>query len=468
MRILLATHGFPPEQVGGVELHTRELAFELARLGQQIFVVAGTLERSARPGELTLRRESIQDPAGQRIEVARIARHDLYFDHWHKSLSADVARAFRELLLEFRPDIVHVQHWIRLSRDLVTVAARAGIPSVVTLHDSWASCPIVFRVRPDTLRACDAIVGPHPCIACAERVPPRTPWVPTDSAYMLLALRQRDIAREIDLARARIAPSRAHARALERWLGRASDSLDVEIIAPCAQPLAPRSARDGAGLKSSLRNLGLTTWSQIARHKGLDVLIEAFKLASARLTGERSLSLHVLGAVADPGHFAELREATAGTRVSWGKAHEQPENSLAQIFVSSSRAHESYGVSVDEAAGLGLALLLPDAPAFLERFQDVALFYASGSASSLADEIVRLAHEPARLESARRAAVQYASRLSSNGSHAQRHLTLYERAVAAGAPATAPENWFDARMSMQATLEWDRALSQRTALELGQ
>ena len=38
------------------------------------------------------------------------------------------------------------------------------------------------------------------------------------------------------------------------------------------------------------------------------------------------------------------------------------------------------------------------------------------------------------LERAQRAALEYASRLPANSSIAQRHLTLYERAIRAGAP----------------------------------
>ena len=71
-----------------------------------------------------------------------------------------------------------------------------------------------------------------------SRSRPRTPWIPRESAYLLLSERQRDIGRELDLARVRIAPSREHARALERELGRATDSLPVEIVAPLVNTYA--------------------------------------------------------------------------------------------------------------------------------------------------------------------------------------------------------------------------------------
>jgi len=471
VRILIAVHGFPPELVGGTELHARELALALARAGHTIFIVAGTVE-PAKPGEIELRRGVLEGSRGERIEVARIARGDLYFDHWHKSLHSGVSQAFRELLREFRPDVVHVQHWIRLSRDLVAAAAREGIPSVVTLHDSWASCPIVFRVRPDTLRACDAIVGPHPCIACAGKLPPRTPWVSTESAFMLLAERQRDIARELELARAVIAPSQAHARAVERHLGRAPETLLVEVIPPCVCEAALDALPARARPERPPTILHLATWSQIARHKGLEILMTGFRFALEQLAGEKSLVLDVHGGESDPVHAAELRAIALDAPVRWKGAFAPGElgrvvDPRAQLFVSASRAHESYGLTVDEAARLGLALLLPDAPVYLERFRGVAEFYSAGDANSLAEQIARFARDPVRLGRARQRASEFAASLPSNTDLAQRHLDLYGRAIAAGAPEALAETWFDARMSAAATAEWDRALSARTAQELG-
>ncbi|HUR28316.1 MAG TPA: glycosyltransferase [Planctomycetota bacterium] len=469
MKILLVAHGFPPEQVGGVELHTQALAFALARRGHTVLVVAGTLAKSSVAEGIEVRRERVTGEDNERIDVARIARHDLYFDHWHKSLDAGVARAFRDLLREFTPDVVHVQHWLRLSRDLVAVAAREGVPSVVTLHDAWSSCPIVFRVKPGTHEACDAAVGPSPCVKCAGRVPPRTPWIPIENGYLLLAERQRDIARELQLARAVITPSAAHARALERHLGLAEGALAAAVIAPCPprapRALAPRSADDTAVLR-------IATWSQIARHKGLDVLVEAFLAASAQLAGTARLELEILGAEAEPEFAASLRARTSGAPVRWKGAFPpaDPGASLdarVALFVSASRAEESYGVSVDEAARLGLALLLPDAPAWLERCGGVAEFYARGDAGALAAKLVELAREPERLSSARNRALDFAARLPSLESIVTRHEEIYARALSAGAPTVAPASWFDARMASEATLAWDRALSSRTAAELG-
>jgi hypothetical protein len=83
------------------------------------------------------------------LTIVSVQRPDLFFDHWQKSRSVPVAERFVELLREERPAVLLVHHWIRLTRDLVFLAAREGIPAVVFLHDHWTSCLRVFRVRPD-------------------------------------------------------------------------------------------------------------------------------------------------------------------------------------------------------------------------------------------------------------------------------------------------------------------------------
>jgi len=468
VKILFACHGFPPEQGGGVESSAAELALTLAGRGHRVTVVSGSLQRSPDPGRTAILRGELRGAQGERVEVLRLARSDLYFDHWHKSSCAAAAQAFRDVLREQRPDLVHVQHWLRLSRDLVCVAAREKIPAVITLHDSFASCPIVFRVRTDTRLACSAPVGPHPCIGCAGRIAPRTPWVSREAAFLLLAERQRDLERELELARALIAPSQAHARALERDLGRPANSLACEVIAPRARVEAPpRVVAAGDSTR-----LVLVSWSHIAPHKGIDLLLEAFLAARESLAGRVELDLQIHGAPADLEYAAEMRRRGAGLPLRWGGEYGPVDLSAridpaARVFVSATRAHESYGLSVDEAAGLGLALLLPDAPVFLERCGAIAEFFVSGDSASLGAQLVRLALEPARVARAQRAAQDWALRLPGRAELAERHEAVYARALVQGAPAASPPAWFEARLNAQAIEEWDRALSRRSAAELG-
>lgn len=146
MKVLFAVHGYPPELRGGTEGSTQALARSAAAHGMEVMVVAGSLEHGE---EFSISEDVDRDPrTGAGVRVRRMHRSDLYFDHWQKLHSDEVGRAFSSILEEWRPDVVHVMHWLRLSDDLVLRAARAGIPSLVTLNDHLSSCLLSLRVHP--------------------------------------------------------------------------------------------------------------------------------------------------------------------------------------------------------------------------------------------------------------------------------------------------------------------------------
>lgn len=464
MKIFLVAHGWPPELGGGVELSVAESARALARRGHRVTVVAGTLRVASNASEAAVERTSETCAGGEAIEVIRIARGDLYFDHWHKGRSAAVGAAFRGLLRELSPDVVHLHHWLRLSTDLVAIAARERVPALITLHDSFASCPIVFRVRPDTRESCEVPVGANPCLACAGQVPPRTPWVKREEGFLRLGERQRELERELRTAVVRIAPSAAHAARVTRTLGLPDDALAFECLPPRARPnfeAAPKRAPLERG-----GPLVVCAWSELSRHKGADVVVDAVLGARARLAGQRELRLEWHGREVDRDWARRLAERakSAGDGVTFTGAYEPAElparvDRTAQIFVHAPRAAESYGLCVDEAASLGLGLVLADAPAWVERVGRSALFFASGDARALEQALVELAGDDAGVRALQERAQLFASGLPDADTLAAAHEALYARALAAGAPSIAAEGWFESRLNRESIAIWDRAMS---------
>jgi glycosyltransferase involved in cell wall biosynthesis len=96
---------------------------------------------------------------------------DYTFDD--KYLDPRVDEAFREMMREFKPDVVHVGHLGHLSTGIVAIARHEfHVPVVVTLHDYWLSCFRGQLVDPD-LRLCS---GPSDdgCFKCARSAYKRT------------------------------------------------------------------------------------------------------------------------------------------------------------------------------------------------------------------------------------------------------------------------------------------------------
>ena len=467
MKVCLVAHGYPPELLGGTEQAVQGLARGLVAGGDEVVVVAGSLDH----GPQFRISEATDEVDGRPFRVVRLHRGDLYFDHWQKSASTPVAEAFREILRVEQPDVVHVHHWIRLSRDLVATAAALGIPAVVTLHDLWTSCLVTFRVKPDTREFCEASLAPNPCLDCAKLVPPRTPWVSTENLFMAFAARREDLARELDLARAVIAPSRSHADNLARFLGLGDVARDLRVVAPGREletaeqpPLAP---------PADLGRLVLGSWGHMTPLKGADLVIGAVRrLADA--VGKERVELHLAGEEPDAAFATRLDTAAEGLPVTRhggypaGGLAAHPV-SAAHVMVSGTRAPESWGLVVDEAAALRLPMVLPRAGAFVERFEEGrgALFYQPGDEAGLAAVLRRLLDEPELLPALRASLPATESIAPGVAAHVAAVRGIYDEVVAAGPPAPPPDEWWRARMQYEAEKQWDEALSRTPPEELG-
>jgi len=457
VKVVLALHGYPPELIGGTEAAVQALARGLVLCGHDVCVVAGSLAHGP-----AFRRT--QETQADGVRVVRLHRSDLYFDHWQKSFSADVSEAFAEILAEERPDVLHVHHWIRLSRDLVAVGARAGVPAVITLHDYWPTCLVTFRVRPDTQEACGVDLAPDPCLACAALVPPRTPWLPRERQMMELYQHKADLLRELVLARAVIAPTQSHATAVAGFLGLDPAALNV-VVLPHGRDLdLPQRTPEPSA------KLVLGTWGNLHPLKGTDVVLSALRA----LPDPSRVRLHVAGAEVLPAYAARLRELATGLDVAFHGAFEVAGLAThpvggAHVMVSGSRARESFGLVLDEAAALGMPMLLPRAGAFPERLQEGrgALFYAPGDPLALTAVIRRLLDEPGLLAALRRSLPPPAALAPTQAEHVERVLAVYAAARAAGPPEAPARDWWEARLRRAEQRDWDQALSQRSPEELG-
>ncbi len=470
MKVLFALHGYPPELMGGTENTVRAQARALVARGHEVVVVAGSMNWQSE--SLTSRDTDTDPTTGTSYPIYRIHRTDLYFDHWQKSASPKASRAFRKILREETPDLVHVQHWIRLSRDLVAVAAQEGIPAVVTLHDLWTTCLLTFRVRPNAEALCEEKLGISPCIRCAGEIPPKTPWVTREAAAIAFAERQSDVFRELELARAIVTPSRAHAQAIETFLGRAADSLEAEVIPPgrefesdlaSAQPALSDPAANGG-------QLILGAWGHLDPIKGLDLVLDAI----SQLDDPARVTLHVAGAEVNPAFADAIHRRAEGLDVHFHGAFEVSDLathpvSRVHAMVSGSRAHESWGLVLDEAWHLGLPALLPNRGAFRDRLEGErgGFTFESGDSASLSHGITRLLGEPGLLNKLR-ASIPPAGEIAPTLDQMVTRLEeVYTRAVAAGAPPAPEDQSMQDLVRARALEEWDKSLSRRSSVELG-
>lgn len=420
MKVLHATHGYFPESSGGVETYVREIARAQRERGAEVVLLAGSLEMWPRCGV-----EEIE-VAGDR--VLRVHRDDRFFD-WHaKSWHPGVERIVDDVLARERPDVLHVHHWIRLTCNLVEIAARRGVPAVVTLHDAYTSCPRAFRVDRDGA-ACARELSIAACAPCV----PRYEHQPRAEIEESIALHRDSYRAELARAGAVIVSSPATARLI-------ADSLDLDATGFAQLPMAYRRRFPGR-LRPPPRSgvLRFACWGNQAPHKGTRHLVKAF----ARLAREalpRPVELHVVGEFATEAFEREVRAAADGAPVRFHGRFEAAQLVAVQphVAVLPALAFETFGYVLQEAFELGLPCIVSDAGVLAERAGPAALVVPAGDEEALAEAMRRLAADPDRLEAMAAAAPPPPP---DPDEHVARLLEIYRAACAAPPRSSVP--WVD-------------------------
>ena len=157
LRILHVVHQYLPEHVGGTEIYTQSLAAALQTRGHDtlVFTRGSGATRELRDlvwdGVRVLRAE-VPESGPQAVLRATLS---------HPFLE----ESFRRALEIAPPDLVHVHHLMGLPASLPSIARRAGLPVVMTLHDYWILCPNAQLLTNYDQSVCS---GPRLWLNCAR------------------------------------------------------------------------------------------------------------------------------------------------------------------------------------------------------------------------------------------------------------------------------------------------------------
>lgn len=354
MKILHMVHNFPPAFFGGTELYVYHVAQTQRRLGHEVVIVTGSDERhiECEPG--------VGEYDG--LKVYRLRRFPRPLILMSDTYDPLLLRVMRDILGEERPDIVHGHHWFNLTTSSLALAATLGIPSVFTFHDLFAVCPRFFRFRPDG--KCERATSLMPCDSCCDEDFPFPEWERKGD----YELRAAEIARDAAVARRHVYPSEAHRDYLAPLF---ADGAEKAVVLPHGLP--PRDVEIPAPEPipeafSPERPLRVGYWGNMVRPKGVITLLDAAKRLAADGV---ALRIVLWGDVLEPG----LEEEIDGYRpdvevVMRGKydaaGFAEIRRSLdAACFVSA--LQESYSFTVDEAAWMGVPVIVSDRGAPKER-----------------------------------------------------------------------------------------------------
>lgn len=382
MKILHVTHGFAPESVGGIETYVAGLLARQRAAGADVRLLTGSMVPWPACGV-----EALAD-AGLAIE--RLHRDDEFFDHHVKAWHPGVSELFAAMLARVRPDLVHVHQWIRLTSDLVELAAQRGIPAVVTLHDVYTTCPRAFRVDREG-QACARPTTVASCLRCVPRYGHESDDELAEGIELFFAQTRSELlsAQRLVVADGSTADFVSVARGVPR-----------DRFAVLPMPYEPRfvgMTRPHA-LPAPDEPLRLGHFGLLAHHKGVAVLVEAF--AHAWRAGlRRKAELHLYGRAETPEFEARLRQLAQGAPVFLHGAYDAATLAAAPLHaaVFPSLAFETYSFVLDEAFELGLPVLVSDRGALAQRAGAAAIRVPPGDVVAWQRALAAVVADPAPL-----------------------------------------------------------------------
>lgn len=285
MKIVLPVHHFPPRYSAGAELYTFRLARWLIQHGHAAEVVCV---------------ERIDDTDAENIRIFS----DVYEGVPVQRLSFDIKHAaqglrwsyrnplvldwFTSYLEHTRPDLVHLQSGYMITASVLEAAHTLGIPSVLTLHDFWFLCPRITLLRGNG-HVCDPIpADPAGCAWCLRldsrryRLPDQlsagllgkiAQTIPLQDGRSEIAERRDYLQTALAWPEAVIAPSHFLARQFTHLVE--AERLHILRYGLDSSQLqrTPVAPHDGV--------LRLGYLGQVARHKGVHLLVEAVKMLPA-------------------------------------------------------------------------------------------------------------------------------------------------------------------------------------------
>jgi glycosyltransferase involved in cell wall biosynthesis len=310
----------------------------------------------------------------------------------------------RRALAEFRPDIVHVRLFLSQLSPLILPLLR-DIPSIY--HDGWyrTVCPIGSRVLPDG-RGCGEPAG---YVCYQNGCVPLVAW-----PFLMAQLRLWHYWRGVfDVVV-------ANSRAVAGWL-EVSGITPVEVI---YNGLVAREQRPPLKEPPTIAFSG-----RLAREKGVDILLDAFKLVI------QSLPRTQLIIAGEGPESRRLREVAQQLDAKIDFLGHQPRETIERRFdaawvqVVPSRGAEAFGNAAAEAMMRGTAVVVSANGGFTEYVQHehTGLLVPPGEHGALGKALLRVVRDRDYAESLGQAGRRFALKAFDQGQFLDRFFAIYER-----------------------------------------
>jgi len=168
MRILQVVHDFLPNATGGTEIYTYSLSKALSKHHDvHLFFKDMEIDKSFKKGNFDGLPFVAVNPrkCSKSNSYFNLIKSKIYFSENNKKID----EIFKDMIKEFKPEIIHFQHLICLSMNLVDIAYKAKIPIVFTAHDYWLLCPKAHFIDDNNVLCTDR-KNKYKCVKCLSNV----------------------------------------------------------------------------------------------------------------------------------------------------------------------------------------------------------------------------------------------------------------------------------------------------------
>jgi len=418
MKVLIAVHHFPPSFDGGAEWRAYRTAKGLQREGHQV-QVAYVDSISHGDGHTLDYTDTFYDGIPVRRLCFNLAQAPEPF-RW-SFRNPLIGQHLSALLEEFGPDVLHLISGYLMTGSAIEAAQSAGVPVVLTLTDFWFLCPRTTLIRSDGTLCYSVPTDPLECLLCLrkERRRYRLPDQLSRGLLGRLLLWFWHL-RDDGSTRGNSGLGQG-LRERRSYLLPLLNTVDI-VISPSqflknlfvAQGVRPRHflyCRQGLDMESwvpaepvsSDSHLRIGYIGQIASHKGVDILVEAF----ARLRpGERRPRLLLYGDLDKfPTFVQKLRRQVRGRNdIIFAGRFDNPRigqvHAGLDVLVVPSVWYENSPNVILEAFAFGTPVIVSDVGGMAELVQDEGngLHFKVGDSKDLARQLQRIVDQPVLLE----------------------------------------------------------------------
>lgn len=419
MKIVFFIHCFFPTHFYGTETYTLELARHYQAWGHDVTVVSAVFQGELASAQLLTRYEY------QGIPVVSINKnfisHTCVKETYYQS---EIRPTLQHVLNSLNPDLVHVTHLINHTAILLEITRAMGIPTFATFTDFFGFC---LNNKLETANG-DLCGGPSPsrinCVAChlkaASHSPDVGPWmrywskpqlahwlaVGVNMARRFPALRGgpiddlvEDIVQRPNILRELYNEGYQAAVAPTRFLSHAytTNGITVPLREIWFGVDIDRSPKPERKLHQP-KIIGFI--GQIAPHKGIDLLIEAF----AHLAPWQA-ELRIYGSIdQDHAYMTKLRIAADDLNISFKGTFDNQEMAKIlrdiDLLVIPSRWYENSPLVLLNALATHTPVLISDVAGMTEFLQPGVNgeAFKRGSVDDLTLKLTALVESPTRLQ----------------------------------------------------------------------